>query len=95
MLDYIRSHHEWNRIRYTGLDLSPRYVEAARERHPDADLIEMDILDRDAALPDYDYVVMNGVFNYRGELSRERMLAYWKRMTLAAFRHCRAESPST
>ena len=49
----------------------------------------MDILDRDAALPDYDYVVMNGVFNYRGELSRERMLAYWKRMTVAAFRHCR------
>ncbi len=31
----------------------------------------MDILDRDAALPDYDYVVTNGVFNYRGELSRE------------------------
>lgn len=89
MLDYIRSHQEWDRIRYTGMDLSPRYIEAARERHPDADLIEVDILDRDAALPDYDYVVMNGVFNYRGELSRERMLAYWKRMTAAAFRHCR------
>ena len=82
MLDYIRSHQEWDRIRYTGLDLSRRYIEAARERHPDADLIEVDILDRDAALPDYDYVVMNGVFNYRGELSRERMLAYWKRMTV-------------
>ena len=89
MLDYIRSHQEWNRIRYTGLDLSPRYIEAARERHPDADLIEMDILDGDAALPDYDYVVINNLFNYRGELSRERMLAYWKRLIAAAFRHCR------
>ena len=89
MLDYIRSHREWDHVRYTGLDLSPRYVEAARVRHPDADLIAVDILDRDAALPDYDYVVMNGVFNYRGELSRERMLAYWERMTAAAFRHCR------
>ena len=89
MLDYIRSHQEWDRIRYTGLDISPRYIEGARERHPDADLIEMDILDRAAALPDYDYVVINGLFNYRGELSHERMLAHWKRMTAAAFHHCR------
>jgi SAM-dependent methyltransferase len=89
MLDYIRSDPQWDRIRYTGADLSSRFIEAARERHPDADLIELDILDRNAALPDYDYVVISGLFNYRGELSRGRMLAYWKRMTSTAFRHCR------
>ena len=52
MLDYIRSHPEWTRIRYTGLDLSSRFIEAARVRHPHAELIEADILDPGAALPD-------------------------------------------
>ena len=89
LLDYIRCHREWAQVRYTGLDISPRFIDAARKRHPDADLIQADILDPDVALPDFDYVVINGLFNYRGDLGRQQMLAYWKRMTAAAFRHCR------
>ena len=89
MLDYIRSRPELAHIRYTGLDLSSRFIDAARVRHPHAQLIQADILDPGATLPDHDYVVINGLFNYRGDLDREQMLAYWQRMIVAAFRHCR------
>jgi hypothetical protein len=30
---------------------------------------------------------MNGLFNWRGDLSNQTMLGYWERMTKAAFAH--------
>ena len=89
MLDHINAHPEWSHVRYTGLDASQRYLQAARARHPDAELIELDILEGDATLPEYDYVLMNGIFNTRGSLSQGRMVAYWKRMVAVAFSHAR------
>ena len=49
----------------------------------------MDVLADDAALPLYDYVVLNGVFNYRGSITFERMLNYWQDLLLVAYRHAR------
>ena len=89
MLDYIDANSEWRHLLYSGLDISSVYLEAARARHPEADLILLDILERDAELPEFDYVILNGLFNYRGEVSQDQMLAYWKQMLAVAFAHCR------
>jgi hypothetical protein len=43
----------------------------------------------DEALPVFDYVVLNGVFNYRGPIERSEMMRYWERLTMTAYRHCR------
>jgi len=37
----------------------------------------------------FDYVVLNGVFNYRGEIPFDRMLAYWQDVLVVAFKHAR------
>lgn len=89
MLDYIRAEPRLSHIRYSGLDLSEAYLSAARRRHPKVDLRRLDALTEEADLPDYDYVILNGVFNYRGKTPYGEMLSYWQRVLTVAFRHAR------
>jgi SAM-dependent methyltransferase len=89
LLDHIERRPDLAGVRYAGRDVSIAYVEAARRRHPEADLDVADVLRSDTNLGGYDYVVMNGLFNWRGDLSTQTMLRYWERMTKAAFAHAR------
>jgi SAM-dependent methyltransferase len=89
LLDFLEQRPQYGHVRYTGLDLSAKYLQVARARHPEAAFLLLDVLDDGASLPEFDYVVMNGVFNFRGTISEEAMLAYWKQLTLAVFGHCR------
>jgi len=66
---------------YTGVDLVPELVEAARARHLGAgdasttgvSFIVADILDPDLVLEPQDYVVASGLFDYRVPDSTERL----------------------
>ena len=89
MLDFIARSSGYEHIRYTGLDISAKYLSAAKARQPQQDFLLMDVLAGDEKLPMFDYVVLNGVFNYRGQLGQERMVEYWKRLISVAYRHCR------
>lgn len=89
LLDYISTDSRYDGVVYAGIDISPKYVAAASTRHRNADLRVLDVLALDAEFPDYDYVVMNGLFNYRGAIGEERMLSYWKELVSVAYRHCR------
>jgi SAM-dependent methyltransferase len=89
LLDFIESDSSYRHLRYVGLDISPRYFAAAQARHPRHEFILMDVLAVDDALPVFDYVVLNGVFNYRGPIEQKRMVEYWEQLTSIAYRHCR------
>jgi len=89
MLDHINSNPKRHNVQYCGLDISVKYLDAAKARHPRADFVLMDVLESDAGLSEYDYVIMNGLFNYRGEISEDKMLSYWQQMITIAYRHCR------
>jgi SAM-dependent methyltransferase len=89
LLDFIESHTEHSRLRYVGLDISAKYLSAARVRHPQHEFILMDVLAGDENLPIFDYVVLNGLFNYRGPIQRSEMMRYWELLTTTAYRHCR------
>jgi SAM-dependent methyltransferase len=89
MLDHINRNPKRHNVQYCGLDISIKYLDTARARHPRADFVLMDVLESDAGLSNYDYVIMNGLFNYRGEISEEKMLSYWQQMITIAYRHCR------
>lgn len=83
--DYLQRRN-FQHIRYAGLDLSPRFVELSRSKFPDNTYYCLDILDDDAPLPHFDYIVMNGVFTEKRELSHDDMLAYFRAMIRAVFR---------
>jgi len=88
MLDYIERRKVGPTIRYSGLDLSSRYLDAARARHPSATFIQMDVLESDDDLPLFDYITLNGVFNYRGPVAEDAMVRYWQQLVSVVFRHC-------
>ena len=73
-------------IRYAGLDLSERFVGLCRSKHPGVDFYSGDVLEADLdALPRFDYVVANGVFTEKRELSFEEMLAYFEKLVAKLF----------
>ena len=73
-------------VRYTGYDITPEMVDAARTRYPDpaARFEVRDILD-DALSPPFDYVVASGTFNIRTEGHED----FLRRMLTAMYRGCR------
>jgi len=62
---------------YTGVDLVPELIEAARVRQDDTasaiSFIVADVLDADLALKPHDYVIASGLFDYRTPDSAARL----------------------
>jgi putative glycosyltransferase len=76
-------------IHYEGLDVSPAYAEAARKALPGTTIHCFDILETPGALGQYDYIVMNGVFTRRQDMTEAQMFAYLERLGGAVFAHAR------
>jgi SAM-dependent methyltransferase len=74
-----------NYIQYAGLDISPKFVAASRAKFPDNSFYCIDILKDGASLPKFDYVVMNGVFTEKRELSFDEMFSFFKMMLEKVF----------
>jgi SAM-dependent methyltransferase len=72
-------------IEYIGLDLSPKFIELSSKKFPHNRYICADILDEPEAIPECDYVVMNGVFTEKRGLTFDEMLAYFERMLTEVF----------
>jgi SAM-dependent methyltransferase len=84
LYEYIRQHGLESRIAYSGLDLSPRFVSLARGKFPQVPYYCLDLL-AGGQLPEFDYIVMNGVFTEKRSLSYEAMLSYFQLLTAAVF----------
>lgn len=67
-------------LRYRGLDVSSAFVDAARRRLPEVAFDRVDVLDPNAQWDDADYVVMNGVFTEKRELTYEAMFGFLSTM---------------
>jgi SAM-dependent methyltransferase len=89
LLDHLERAPRYRHVQYTGLDLSSKYLEAAKARRPDGAFLQLDVLESDTSLPDFDYIIMNGVFNFRGRVPEHSMFQYWQRLSSVVFKHCR------
>jgi SAM-dependent methyltransferase len=72
-------------IEYTGLDLSPKFVDLSRKKFPRNNYICADILEEPECIPRCDYIVMNGVFTEKRGLTFDEMLAYFERSLSVVF----------
>jgi cyclopropane fatty-acyl-phospholipid synthase-like methyltransferase len=79
----------FDHIAYSGLDLSPAFINLSQRKFPRIQYYSLDILDDSAALPNFDYIVMNGVFTEKRELTFDEMLAYFKDVVLRVFNKAR------
>ena len=79
LFDYIQ--RKKLNIKYSGLDISKKYYNYCKEKFPNATFYNIDIMmDNIDILPTFDYVVMNGVFTEKREMSEEQMFSFMTTM---------------
>jgi hypothetical protein len=88
LLDFMHA-HQLDRIAYSGLDAAPESIALSRQKYPDTPYYLMDVLDGDAALPMFDYIVMNGVFTEKRDLSYGEMFNYFSQLLPLVFAKAR------
>ncbi len=87
LLEYIKKNgHE--KIHYSGLDISQKYIDVARVKYPDNSFYCTDIFDTKNNLHNFDYIVMNGVFTEKIELSFDEMWEYFTLMISIVYEKC-------
>jgi hypothetical protein len=65
-------------IEYSGLDLSEKYIDLCRRKFPEIEFRQVDLLQSNGSIPRYDFIVLNGIFNYRGAVGFEEMRQYFQ-----------------
>lgn len=77
-------------IDYQGLDVSRQAIELCRKKFSEHDFLYLDVMAPDAPeLPQFDYIVMNGILTYKGQLSQDEMFDYGKTLLRKLFPHAR------
>jgi len=89
LYEHIRNRGLDKFIYYSGLDLSEKFVALCRSKHPGIRFYCLDILKTGAELPEFDYVVMNGVFTQKLTLSHAEMFTYFQELLKCVFAKAR------
>jgi SAM-dependent methyltransferase len=88
LLEYLRRRGGLG-LDYHGLDLSARFIDLCRGKFPGVPFIHADVLDDGIDLPEYDYIVMNGVFTEKLDLPADRMWPYVRAVLRRIWPHAR------
>jgi SAM-dependent methyltransferase len=79
MLSYINE-RRYRNLDYQGLDISEKFINVCTSKFPHNQFFCVDILRDDVALSNYDYIIMNGVFTEKRDLSFDEMWEYCKQV---------------
>lgn len=79
LYDYIIEQGITN-IDYSGLDISEKFIMLCKKKHPNTPFYCADILSNESAVPEADYIVMNGVFTEKRSMGHEEMFVYFQSM---------------
>lgn len=90
--DYLNWYHPQAmrdaRVDYQGIDISPKMVGAAQQRHPDVPFEARDLIAHPLAPLACDYAVLNGVFTVKENTSYADMLAFAQNLLVSVFASC-------
>ncbi len=76
-------------IEYSGIDLSERFIEQCKAKHPTVDFRCTDVLKSPELLPDFDYAIINGVFTSKCQMTFDEMLSFFQEVIALLYSHCR------
>ncbi len=82
--DYLNKDIRLN-VKYAGLELSDKMVEACRDKKPDIDFYSNDIVRDGWLIPQFDFTVMNGVFTEKLTLDSDQMFDYMTKLIKIVF----------
>jgi SAM-dependent methyltransferase len=72
-------------ITYSGLDISKSYIDISQKKYPENTYYNLDILKETNTISNFDYIICNGVFTEKRELSFDAMWHYFKDMITIIF----------
>jgi cyclopropane fatty-acyl-phospholipid synthase-like methyltransferase len=77
------------KFHYAGLDLSNKFISLCRLKFPSEKFICCDILETPEVIGLYDYIILNGVFTEKRELSNDEMFDYFNKVIKILYDKCR------
>jgi len=87
LLEYIKK-NKLKKILYSGLDISQKFVNIAKSKYPTNFFYCIDILDSGITIQNFDYILMNGVFTEKRNLSFDEMWDYFTKMITIIYEKC-------
>jgi hypothetical protein len=69
---------------YSALDISSKYCSYIKTKYPNIDVYNLDIL-KDSTIPNFDFVVLNGVFTEKRNLSEDEMWNFLTQIIIKLF----------
>lgn len=77
-------------IKYAALDISKKFCDVILTKYPNINIYNLDILNKEhfASLPKFDFIVMNGVFTEKRDLSDEKMWIFFTNVVMKTFAKC-------
>jgi SAM-dependent methyltransferase len=85
---YMRK-NGFNKLTYSGSDISEKFIKVCRQKFPELVFTACDVLTDPSKIGIHDYIVMNGVFTEKRELTYSEMLDYFKKMLSVIFPQCK------
>lgn len=89
LINYLQNENKIQGIHYEGIDISEKMIQGARKNFPDFNFKVQDILQEPLQENRYDYILMNGVFTEKREMTYEEMFAFFKSMIRNVFKAAR------
>jgi SAM-dependent methyltransferase len=87
LLEHVEASGRAAEFQYTGIDLSERFIEIARTKHPEADFRLLDVLDDGALTDQFDFAVINGVFTSKCQMRFEEMWLFVQKILTKIYHH--------
>jgi len=85
--EYIKSTTLLPHIKYSGLDISKGFCDTCKAKYPYLDFYCLDILQEDN-LPNFDYIVCNGTFTEKRDLTQEEMMEFFTSALIKLWNKC-------
>jgi len=86
-LEHLRSGPECG-CRYAGADLSQKFIDLCKKKFPQEEFFQIDAI-QDKFPAEYDYIVANGVFTEKRDLSFDEMFDFFSVVVTKLFNACR------
>lgn len=77
--------NEYKNINYTGLDISKEFIKVCKQKYPKVPFKCLDLLESQEQIEKFDYVILNGIFTEKRELSFDEMFDYFKNLIKTIF----------
>ena len=84
MYEYLKKVNN-DHIDYTGLDISRKFIDTCTKKFQEVSFVCGDVLDPKFKLNNFDYVVMNGVFTEKRNMTHGQMFDYFKKVLEIVF----------